>query len=313
MELLEHLALRFREVFFDTMQEQCGLVQQPIERPDILDDYRFCETPKLGLLGLSELLSSVNDYWDIADLRFDPFHQIEAIHVRQTEVQNHAVVVFVVQFGQSIFGGANGNRFDVAVADQFHNALLSDLVVFYDQQALHAPPDKSVKPGESFAYSFGRDGLVFIAHGAHLEAALPFIVDGEDVHRNVPRVSSMLQAIQHAPAVHPGQFNIERDGARRVLACERQTGLPTKRYHDLEPTLTRHFHENLCEVEIVFDDQQRSIARLNRATVVINNVFDDERYVGFCGVRLGLRNESVRRFFPPGSIRCVGSGQVQRK
>src|SRR6266850_847625 len=102
--------------------------------------------------------------------------------------------VFVVQFGQSVFGGANCNRFHVAVADQFHNALLSDLVVFYDQQALHAPPDKSVKPGESFAYSFGRDGLVFIAHGAHLEAALPFIVDGEDVHRNVPRVSSMLQA-----------------------------------------------------------------------------------------------------------------------
>ena len=48
-ELFEHLPLRFRQILFDTMEEQRRFVEQTFQRTDILHDDRFGQASQFGL------------------------------------------------------------------------------------------------------------------------------------------------------------------------------------------------------------------------------------------------------------------------
>ena len=65
---------------------------------------------------------------------------------------------------------------------------------------------------ERFVERLLRDRLLEIRQRARLQPLLPLANAGDDVHRDVPRLRVMLQAIEHRPAVHPRHVDVERDG-----------------------------------------------------------------------------------------------------
>ena len=60
-------------------------------------------------------------------------------------------------------------------------------------------------------------------------------VDGEDVHGDVPDGRVVLEPVEHRPAVHAGQVDVERDGAGLELARQREAGLALGGDDHLEP------------------------------------------------------------------------------
>ena len=83
VQLLEHLALLGRQVALDAVQEQRGLVEQPLRRLHVLDDDRLGQPPQLGLLLLRQLLAGVDDDRNLRQLRarLHLLEQLEAAHV----------------------------------------------------------------------------------------------------------------------------------------------------------------------------------------------------------------------------------------
>ena len=61
VQLLEHPALLLRQLRLDAVQEQRGLVEQPLGRTHILDDDRLGVPAELRLLRRRELLAGVDD------------------------------------------------------------------------------------------------------------------------------------------------------------------------------------------------------------------------------------------------------------
>ena len=218
---------------------------------------------------------------------------------------------------QRFFSCADCNRLHIAFTDQFLDALLSDRIVFDDQQALHAALDEALDAAQSLAQLLRSGRFVFERHGAHLQAALTFFRYRDDVNRNVPRVLGVLQPIEHAPAIHAGQFDIERDRRGTVLSGESKAGITARRDDGFKAALARHFHHDPGEIQVVFDDEQGSIAGFEIRPVVIHDVIHDERHF-----RFGLMHRHRRRRFfgdlctgmhspPLVHIRRVGQRQIQ--
>src|SRR5262249_49533319 len=122
--------------------------------------------------------------------------------------------------------------------------------------------------------------LVFESHGAHLETALFFFCDGNDVNRNVPGRLRVLQTIENTPSIHTRKLDIESYRPWCVLPGQSQAGITGGRGDDLEAAFASHFHHDLGEVQVVLDDQERLIAGFDTRPVVIDNVFHDE-WFGF--------------------------------
>ena len=86
MQLFQHLALGFRQVLLDAVEEQGRFVKQTFEGADVLNNDSFRQTPEFRFLFESQLLAGVNDYGYVPDLGFDPFHELEPVHIGQSEV-----------------------------------------------------------------------------------------------------------------------------------------------------------------------------------------------------------------------------------
>ena len=102
---------------------------------------------------------------------------------------------------------------------------------------------------------------------------LPVLVEGDDLHRNVPRRRILLELAQHGPSEHVGQEHVERHGGRLVLACERQRVGAAHRHQDLEPGVVSQIGQYSGVMRIVLDDQQCRVARLQYRPVV-GHLFD---------------------------------------
>ena len=318
VELLEHLAFRFGQAFFHTVQEQRRLVQQPLERSDVFDDNRFRQTSELGFLFKAEVLSCVNDDRNVAKLRLDLLHQVESVHIGQAQVEHDAVVMFAAQLGHRFFARADGNCLNVTLSDQFLDALLRDRIVFDNQQALDAALNEAFDPSERIAELFRSRWFVFERHRSHLQPALAFFSDGDDVHRDMPCVLRMLQTVEHTPSVHARQLYIQSDCRGRVLASQRQPGVAACGDNRLETALACHLHDDFREIQVVLDNQQRAVAGLDTGTIVIHGILDDERdfYFGLPRLRDGLVGNLSARMRPPLSfvhIRRIRCGQIQRE
>src|SRR4030095_9107576 len=253
-DLFEHLTLQFRQVLFNAMQEQGCLVQQPIERTDVLHDDRFRQAAEFRLFSQVEIFSGVDDDRNIADFRLNSLHQVESIHIGKSEIQHDAVETLVTKCAQGLFGCTDCDRLDVSVTDEFNDALLSGLVVLDYQQTLHAPLNEVFDIANRFAKRFGSHRLVLECNRAHLQSALFFFRDGNDVNGNMPRRLGVLQAVEDAPPVHARQLDVQCNCTRCVLPSQRQAGIAARRYKDFEYAFAGHFHQDLCEREVVFDD-----------------------------------------------------------
>ena len=74
-----------------------------------------------------------------------------------------------------------------------------------------------------------------------------------------------LELVEHRPAEHVGQEDVERDRRRQVLARERQASVPRIATTPLKPRLRARSSSTLRVVRIVLDDQQHGVARLRRS------------------------------------------------
>ena len=62
---------------------------------------------------------------------------------------------------QRLFGRSDRDGFDVAVADQFDDALLRDLIILDHQQALYSALDEILDLAKRIPQLFGRGRLIF--------------------------------------------------------------------------------------------------------------------------------------------------------
>ena len=101
---------------------------------------------------------------------------------------------------------------------------------------------------------------------------VPVLVQRQHLHRNVARGRILLQVVEHRPAQHVGQEDIERDGRGMELARQRP-GLGAAHGHQhLEALVARQIAQNARIMRIVFDNQQHGISGL-QIVAIVGNMF----------------------------------------
>ena len=152
VQLLEHLPLRVRQLRLDPVQEERRLVEQPLGRAGVLDDDRLRVALQLRLLAPRQLLARVDDHGQAARplVGLHLLEQVEARHLRQLQVEHHAVERRLgVERGERLLGGADGDDLDVAVAaDELDDRLPLRLVVVDDEQPADVAVDERLDPAE---------------------------------------------------------------------------------------------------------------------------------------------------------------------
>ena len=124
---------------------------------------------------------------------------------------------------QGVFAGPNCCHLHVLLAaDEIGNRLALRVVVFDEQQALDGTLDERADVTEGVEQGLFRDRLLEERHRAGLQRVLPAVPGGDDVHRDVPGLGMVLQAVEHAPTVHDRQPHVEHDRVGFELVRERE-------------------------------------------------------------------------------------------
>ena len=83
----------------------------------------------------------------------------------------------------------------------------------------------------------------------------------------------MLQVIEHSPAAHIRQANIERDGVRFEVPGEGQGRTAAQGHQGFETLAACSFHQYFGKSGVILDDQQHGVAGLNVVAIVIQTGF----------------------------------------
>ena len=105
-------------------------------------------------------------------------------------------------------------RSDVVAGDRVNELIARARVASTDEQTCFVGPLAiRARAARKPASSTSLDGMRLgdEAAGAGLEGALARFLRRDDAHRDVPRRQVVLEAVQHAPAVHVGQADVEGD------------------------------------------------------------------------------------------------------
>ena len=89
-----------------------------------------------------------------------------------------------------------------------------------------------------------------------------------------------LQLIEHRPAEHVRQENIERDGRGVILPGEGNASSAFGGDDALEPLVARQAQGDAGVVRVVLDDEQHGVARLDVVAVVLDVFFARDRQDG---------------------------------
>ena len=107
---------------------------------------------------------------------------------------------------------------------------------------------------------------------------LAVFVQGDDLHRDVPRQRIMLELAQHRPAQHVRQEHVERNRRRLILLGEiERLGAAGGDQH-LESLVAREIDQHPRIMRVVLDDQEDRVARL-QVEPVIGQLLDDARFL----------------------------------
>ena len=99
---------------------------------------------------------------------------------------------------------------------------------------------------------------------------MPVFVERQHLHRNVARRRILLQVVQHRPAQHVGQENVQRHCGWMVLLGQRERLRPAGRHKNFEALVARKIAQHARVVRIIFHNQQDRIVRLQIFPVVGN-------------------------------------------
>ena len=166
--------------------------------------------------------------------------------------------------------GAHGGDGDFAGVDQVdHRVELGD-VVFDQQQILRTSAAVTQQRIEGLRQRFFGYRLREVRYRAEVERALPLLGAGDYVHRNVGGRGVVLEFLEQAPTVGIRQTDVERDRIRTESPRERESLRSRKRDDAFEAAIAREPEQNPREHEIVLDDQQDAIGRLDALAVVVD-------------------------------------------
>src|SRR5579875_2323808 len=278
---LQDLPLLLGQIGLHPVQEKRGLVQKPLGRAGLLQDDRLCRLAQPGFFLLGKLARGVNDDWRLGRLRFgfDSLDELEAAHVRETEIEHYAVIMLRFQLRKRIGRGAHRGGVDIVVADQLDYSLALSLVILDDQQV----------PGLLFnkvLYVRKRPVQVLLAgrlfqEGERSHRHRPVVLPdhGDDVHRDVPRFRIVLQAIENGPSIHARQAEVERDRLRPELAGKRDRLLAVPGHHRLERLAVRQIDKQSGEGDIVLDHQQDVVTGEDVIAIVLHLGGGDQHWI----------------------------------
>ena len=262
------------------MQEQRGLIEQPLGGFDALDHDAARHGVELRVLLRREFAAGEHHDRHFRERRIgaDLLQHLEARHVRQPQVENDAVARLLAQRCERLRAGADRNDLDVVVAEQLGDAHLLGRIVLDDEQTLAARLGVFLDARQRVFETFRRRRLGHERECAARESVPPVLVERDDLHRDVAGCRVLLELAQHRPAEHVGQEHVERNCGRLVLLGEIQRlGAARGDQHPETPVAGEIDHDPRI-VRIVLDDQQGIVARLDFETIVrdgLDRPFDE--------------------------------------
>ena len=195
------------------------------------------------------------------------------------------------------------------MAQQFDDGLALDVVVLDDQQPLGARGGEILEPVERRLQALGGRRLDEVRERAVGQDRLALFFHGDDLHRDVARRRVELELVEHRPAEHVGQEDIERDGLGTELPGEGKARRAPGGHDALEALVARQAQEDARVVRIVLDDQQYGVALLDALAVVGDVLFAGHRQDAD---RMGLRRIG-RAAGDRRGARRVGARVMQRQ
>jgi len=119
VETLEHFLFFGWQVGNDAMKEECSFVEETLGRFDAFDDDASRERVQAGVFFGGEIFSGKDDDWEIAKSRrvAQALEDVEASHVRKTEIEDHAIVGIVRDRGESFLAAGGDVDLDVLIAE----------------------------------------------------------------------------------------------------------------------------------------------------------------------------------------------------
>ncbi|MND85011.1 hypothetical protein D3C80_769180 [compost metagenome] len=267
---LEHALALVGQLRLDLVQEQRHFVEQALRRAGALDDDRARVLEQVGFFFAGQVAPGIHDHRrEGADvLGGHALEQLVAEHVRQLEVDDHAVVDVLAQQRQGVLGHGHGGDLDIVVADQAGNAFALQVVVFHQQDVLELLGQLGLQAGEHFLELFAAGGLDRVADGAHVHGSLDPVLHGNDMHRDVPGARLLLQALQHGQAGMVGQAHVQQDGIGDVLGGQLEALVGALRHQAAVTQLVGQVEEDAGEVRFVLDHQDAAVAERRALAVV---------------------------------------------
>ena len=183
--------------------------------------------------------------------------------------------------------------------------LALDVVVLDDQQPFGARRDEVLDAVERCFQCLGGRRLDQVGKRAVRQAVLPLFLQRDDLHRDVPRRGIELEVVEHGPAEHVRQEDVQRDRRRAGIGGP-ATGRGAAGGDDaLEALVARQPQQDARVMRVVLDDQQDRVARLrcrSRSSGMCSS-----RATGSTGSVGGCRRAAVR---PPDELAGGRAGVV---
>ena len=107
---------------------------------------------------------------------------------------------------------------DIVVTQQFPYAQLFGRVVFHNQQPFAARHRVGFDAGQHYSQFLGRRRLGHKRKCAAGQPVVAVFIESQHLNGNMPGGWVLLQMVEHSPAQHIGQKNIQRHSGRVELA-----------------------------------------------------------------------------------------------
>ena len=150
--------------------------------------------------------------------------EAELTETIRSAVGSGAIEVLTGQGLQGLLAVGHSHRAHVPVADQLDDAVALDLVVLDHQELLQAAVDELAHGVEDLAQRVLVRRLGLESQGALLQRPLRLVRHRDHVDGDVAGRGIVLQPVEHAPAVHVGQADVQGDRARLQLPGQGQRG-----------------------------------------------------------------------------------------
>ncbi len=196
------------------------------------------------------------------------FQQFIAGAVGQREIHHDAIEHGALHFLDGFRDGARLDDRHRLAHEQRVDALTQRRIVFHHEHAAHALRRARFELADRDGQFVARARLERIADRAEMQRDIGMISRGNDVNRNMARERIVLEPFEHGQARLVRQTDIEQDAVRLHLARAFDALRRAGRVHAVEIEFVREVVENVREIQIVFDDENRAIRTLAVAAIV---------------------------------------------